>query len=261
MAAAARGAPAGRRPGPSLPDAARVELPLLQELLALGGSEDRRRIEARLCRHFPQLWAADLLAGDPAARRRFTRVVTRAVSRLCLLGELTRDRARLLLTERGRRRAEAEALHMDMAPPPAPEMGAGPAAGTDRPEAHRQAQEILIEIGRMLGRDARAEHDTYDVVWRSGPRAPRLSHVFEVQVRGSVDGALSRLSRAHETMRSRPFLVIADERDARFAERRLHEAFPALAPHLTLIGMGELLRLHEALRSCRPLLLALLDEV
>ena len=55
MAAAARGAPAGRRPGPSLPDAARVELPLLQELLALGGSEDRRRIEARLCRHFPQL--------------------------------------------------------------------------------------------------------------------------------------------------------------------------------------------------------------
>jgi hypothetical protein len=259
MAAAARGAPAGRRPGPPLPDAARVELPLLQELLALGGSEDRRRIEARLCRHFPQLWAADSLAGDPAARRRFARVVSRAVSRLCLLGELTRDRARLLLTERGRRRAEAEALHLS--PPPAPEAGFAEGTGTDRSEAHRQAQEILIEIGRMLGRDARAEHDTYDVVWRSGPRAPRLSHVFEVQVRGSVDGALSRLSRAHETMRSRPFLVVADERDARFAERRLHEAFPALAPHLTLIGMGELLRLHEALRGCRPLLLALLDEV
>ena len=92
------------------------------------------------------------------------------------------------------------------------------------------------------------------MVWRDTPRSPRLSHVFEVQVAGSVDSALTRLLQAHEAQRSQLFLVIADERSQRFAEERLRRAFPALVPLLTLIGVGELQRLHAALQQQTELL-------
>lgn len=120
--------------------------------------------------------------------------------------------------------------------------------------SHKDAQLMLVEIGHMLGRHAETEFEYYDVVWRDSPASPRLSHVFEVQIAGSVDSALTRLKHAYDAQRSRPFLVIADERSARFAGRRLTGSFHEIWDAITVIGIGELERLYEALKSQRELL-------
>src|SRR4029078_10425896 len=115
--------------------------------------------------------------------------------------------------------------------------------------SHKDAQMMLVEIGRMLGRHAEIEFEYYDVVWRDSPTSPRLSHVFEVQVAGSVDSALTRLKHAYDAQRSRPFLVIADERSGRFAGRRLTGSFHEIWDAITVIGFGELGRLFESLKT------------
>jgi hypothetical protein len=112
----------------------------------------------------------------------------------------------------------------------------------------------LVEIGLLLGRHAEAEFEHFDVVWRDSAAAPRLSHVFEVQISGSVDSALTRLKHAYDAQRSRIFLVIADERDKRFAGKRLTGSFHEIWEVVTVIGVGELQRLHEALGANNSLL-------
>jgi hypothetical protein len=119
---------------------------------------------------------------------------------------------------------------------------------------HGEAQQMLIELGEALGFQAEAEYEYYDVVWRESPSSPRLSHVFEVQISGSVDSALTRLKHAYDAQRSRPFLVIADERDTRFAGRRLSGSFHEILDVITLIGTGELKQLYESLKSHKDLL-------
>jgi hypothetical protein len=113
---------------------------------------------------------------------------------------------------------------------------------------------MLVEIGQMLGKHAEAEFEHYDVVWRDSASSPRLSHVFEVQISGSVDSALTRLKHAYDAQRSRPFLVIAGERDKRFAGKRLTGSFHEIWEIITVIGVGELERLYKALKTHEDLL-------
>ncbi|HZN10399.1 MAG TPA: hypothetical protein VFC61_01910 [Blastocatellia bacterium] len=230
----------------SLPEVARVEVPILLELKATGGRDQLRYLYERLVRYFPQLTAEDLGGRTGAGRSRWHRVVQSAGRELEGRGELRRAREAWELTPRGLRRAEAEILEPEAAPAPA-----GHAA---RALTHREAQAMLVEIGRLLGRHAAAEFEYYDVVWRESAAAPRLSHVFEVQISGSVDSALTRLKHAYDAQRSRPFLVVADERDERFAGRRLSGSFHEIWDVITVIGTGELARLYEALRDHADLL-------
>ena len=113
---------------------------------------------------------------------------------------------------------------------------------------------MLVEIGAMLGRHAEAEFDYYDVVWRDTSASPRLSHVFEVQIAGSVDSALTRLKHAYDLQRSRPFLIVADERSANFAGKRLTGSFHEIWDVITVIGVGDLRRLYDTLKSQQALL-------
>jgi hypothetical protein len=230
----------------SFPEAQRVELPILQELKAVGGSDQLRYLYERLARYFPQLTLQESDQKIGGGRSRWRRLVQRAGRRLAKKGEVRRERARWELTPQGRRRVEAET--MQLAPVP---------AGGERPPRalpHKEAQRMLVEIGLMLGRHAEAEFEHYDVVWRDSPSAPRLSHVFEVQISGSVDSALTRLMQAYEAQRSRLFLVLADERDTRFAGHRLTASFHEIWKVLTVIGAGELQRFYESLKACAPLL-------
>jgi hypothetical protein len=161
-------------------------------------------------------------------------------------GEMRRSGNAWELTSKGLHRIEAEALHISPAPLPA--------APQERTVTHKEAQRMLVEIGLMLGRFAEAEYEHYDVVWRDSFSAPRLSHVFEVQISGSVDSALTRLKHAYDTQRSLLFLVISDERDHRFAGKRLSGSFHEILNLVTIIGTGELQRLYEAMKSAQPLL-------
>ena len=229
----------------SFPEAARVELPILQELDATGGSDQLRYLYDRLVRYFPQLSPDDLDQRSPHGRRLWHRVVQRAGRQLIEKGEMTRRGALWALTSKGRRRIEAE----QMRPTETPAEIVPP-----RAVSHKDAQEMLVEIGRMLGRHAEREFDYYDVVWRDTAQSPRLSHVFEVQVAGSVDSALTRLKHAYDAQRSLLFLVVADERAANFAGRRLTGSFHEILEIVTVIGTGELKRLYESLASQRELL-------
>jgi hypothetical protein len=225
----------------SFPEAARIELPILLELEATGGSDQLRYLYDRLVRYFPQLDPSDLEERTATGRSRWHMLVQRAGRGLSDKGELRRDNARWKLTDRGKRRVAAESMHVavdDL---------------SDRPSmrvvSHVEAQQMLVEIGQMLGRYAEAEFEHYDVVWRDSASSPRLSHVFEVQIAGSVDSALTRLKHAYDTQRTRPFLVIADERSAQFADRRLTGSFHEIWEAVIVIGVGDLKRLYESLKA------------
>jgi hypothetical protein len=199
-----------------------------------------------VARCFPQLTAQDLAERAENGRSRWHRLVQRAGRELEIRGELRREKSRWTLTASALRRIEAEAMQIEFGQP-RPERAA-------KTLSHKEAQAILVEIGLMLGKHAEAEFERYDVVWRDSSTAPRLSHVFEVQISGSVDSALTRLKHAYDAQRSHPFLVIADERDKRFARKRLTGSFHEIWEVITVIGAGELQRLYEALKTHETLL-------
>ncbi|HEX4951695.1 MAG TPA: hypothetical protein VFZ34_33865, partial [Blastocatellia bacterium] len=200
----------------------------------------------RLTRYFPQLTPQELAEKTPAGRSRWHRVVQIAAKHLLEHGELRRVGSVWELTSKGARRVADE----DLLIAPAPITTESPA----RTLTHKEAQAMLVEIGTLLGRYAEAEYEHYDVVWRDSRSAPRLSHVFEVQISGSVDSALTRLKHAYDTQRSQLFLVIADERDERFAGKRLSGSFHEILPIITVIGTGELQKLYAALKAEQALL-------
>ncbi|NOT61330.1 MAG: hypothetical protein HOP19_14020 [Acidobacteria bacterium] len=233
------------------PETTRLALPILQELHATGGSDQVKYLYARLVSYFPQLVPEDLDACTNAGRNRWRMLVQRAGKELEAVGELKRERTRWLLTARGQKRVETEAVQFT------PTNHVTPASQT---LTHKEAQRMLIEIGQWLGHYAQMEFERYDVVWRASQTSPRLSHVFEVQISGSVDSALTRLKHAYEQQRSNLFLVIADERDQRFAGKRMAGAFHEIWSAVTVIGTGELQRLHTALAQQQALLSHLMTE-
>jgi hypothetical protein len=234
------------------PESSRIELPILQELDATGGSDQLRYLYDRLVRYFPQLTQDDLNAKGASGRSRWHALVQRAGRQLIADGLLKRDASRWLLTAKGKSRIEAEDMRTITTTVVAEQ--------APRKISHKEAQQMLIELGEMLGRHAEAEYDYYDVVWRDSAASPRLSHVFEVQISGSVDSALTRLKHAYDAQRSRPFLVIADERDTRFAGKRLSGSFHEILDVITIIGIGELKQLYESLKTHTVLLEKILSE-
>lgn len=228
------------------PESERVELPVLQELEAAGGSDLPRYLYDRLVSYFPQILPGELEDRTSSGRSRWRLVVQRAGRQLIEKKEISRDGSTWILTPKGRHRIEAESLRVSVTESAPPVI--------HRDVSHKEAQQMLVEIGRLLGRHAEAEFDYYDVVWRDSASSPRLSHVFEVQVAGSVDSALTRLKHAYDAQRSRPFLVIADERAERFAARRLTGSFHEIWDAITVIGTGELKRMYELLKSQEELI-------
>jgi len=236
----------------SFPETTRLELPILQELKVTGGSDQLRYLYERLPRYFPQLTQQDLDERAENGRSRWFRVVQRAGKQLEEKGELRREKTQWTITARGLKRVEVEEMQPDARP--------ARIEHKDKTLTHKEAQAMLVEIGLMLGKHAEAEFEHYDVVWRDAASSPRLSHVFEVQISGSVDSALTRLKHAYDAQRSRPFLVIADERDKRFAGKRLTGSFHEIWDIITVIGVGELQRLYGALGTSKDLIGKLMER-
>jgi hypothetical protein len=232
------------------PSVERIELPVLQELAATGGAEDVRFLYDRLVAYFPQLDEAEVCESANGRRRKWRRLVQRAGLELDLRREIERDRGHWTLTERGRRRVTEEGQSFSIST----------AGAADEPEelTHAEVQRMLCEVGRVLGYSTEAEFEFYDVVWRETVESPRLSHVFEVQRRGNVDAALAKLKRAHDAQRSKPFLVVASERDTNRAARQLSGArtgqFHEIGRVTTILSFEQLRRLHRSLTSVEDIL-------
>ena len=234
------------------PGVDRIELPLLQELVATGGVDDVHFLYDRLVAYFPQLDEADVRALADGHRLQWRRIVQRAGRALEEKRQIERRRGRWTITTAGRRRVTEEDLHFDFSEEAAREP-ASPVEAT-----HADVQQMLIEVGRILGYHAQSEFDYYDVVWREGAESPRLSHVFEVQHRGNVDAALAKLKRAYDAQRTRPFLVVSSERDTNRAEMQMSlartGAFHEIGSVTTILSFEQLRRLHRALTSVEDIL-------
>ncbi len=237
------------------PERARIESALLQELKSVG-MEEPRFLYARLARYFPQLEPGDLQVRNGSGRSRWSLSVQRAKRFLAARGEVTTVRGHWAITEKGRLRAEAEDMPIQLVLPFS--------QAAEDSFTHDELKQMLVEVGRLLGKYAEAEFQRYDVVWRDSPRSPRLSHVFEVQVRGSVEGALARLKHAYDTQRSRPVLVVAQERDQHRVQELLAPylagSFHELAGAMVVLSPQEVQRLHRSLTCVGELLGLLLAE-
>lgn len=231
------------------PERARIELAILQELKAVG-EEEPELLLTRLLRYFPQLAEEDLRARTRRGRSRWRLVVQRAKQALVRRGEVAVVGRRWRITEAGRRRADAEDLPIQLVLPVQGEPPPG--------WSHEELKGMLVDIGRWLGKHAEAEYQRYDVVWKEAPNAPRISHVFEVQVRGRVESALAKLKHAYDTQRSRPFLVVVEARDARRVREMLAPyltgSFHEIGGVTTVLSPEEVHRLWRALRSVQDLL-------
>lgn len=234
------------------PRVERLELPLLQELVATGGAENVRFLYARLVAYFPQLDAAEVQALDNGHRKQWRLLVQRAGLQLDEQRQIERRRGHWSITPLGRRRVADEALDFSLVET------AEQAAASAAPLSHGDVQQMLLDIGRVLGYHAQREFEYYDVVWRTSADSPRLSHVFEVQHKGNIDAALAKLKRAYEAQRSKPFLIIASERDTNRAQRSMSPAstgaFHEIGGVTAILSFEQLHRLHRALTSVEDLL-------
>ena len=234
------------------PSVERIELPVLQELVATGGVEDVRFLYDRLAAYFPQLGDEEVHALSNGHLRQWRRLVQRAGRELTAKRQLERVRGRWTITSHGRERVAVEDTQFSLSEASPEETGGSGLF------SHAEVQQMLVEVGRVLGHHAEVEFDYYDVVWRAGAGSPRLSHVFEVQRKGNIDAALAKLKRAYDTQRSKPYLVVASERDTNRAERQLSLArtgpFHEIGSVATILSFEQLRRLHRALTSVEDIL-------
>ena len=239
------------------PGVERLELPILQELAATGGTDDVRFLYERLVAYFPQLVDGEVRALSNGHLSQWRRAVQRAGRALDDKRQIERDRGRWTITAAGRKRALEEGTQFSLAE------GAVRAASDSAPISHGEVQAMLLDIGRVLGYHAESEFEYYDVVWRESEASPRLSHVFEVQHKGNLDAALAKLKRAYESQRTKPFLVVASERDTNRAERQMSTArtgaFHEIGRVTTILSFEQLRRLHRALVSVEDLLAAIFE--
>ncbi len=118
---------------------------------------------------------------------------------------------------------------------------------------HEEIQRKIKEIGKILGRYAKGEYRKgfyiYDVVWKSSQRVQGVSHVFEVQHKGTLESALAKLLHGYHTM-GHPllFLVVTTSEDQNKAGELLSSgAFAEIANALTVLSPEEIDQLHGSL--------------
>ncbi len=234
------------------PSVERIELPVLQELVATGGVEDVRFLYDRLAAYFPHLGEEEVHALSNGHLRQWRRLVQRAGRDLTEKRQLERVRGRWTITSLGRKRVADEDAHFSL------KLDAAAETSGSGFFSHSEVQQMLVDIGRVLGHHAEMEYDYYDVVWRSDEGSPRLSHVFEVQRKGNIDAALAKLKRAYDAQRTKPFLIVASERDTNRAERQMSLArigpFHEIERVATILSFEQLRRLHRALTSVEDIL-------
>lgn len=219
----------------ALPLASNIETPVLHELFSVGGKDDVRFLYERLISYFPSLSDAEITAIKRGELKNWKKVVQKAGKVLDDEKLIVRKRGMWELTLKGKQTVEAENAGIILSN----------AKLEDELLSHKIIQQMVSDVGSILGFFAETEFQYYDVVWRETPKNPRLSHVFEVQSKGNLDSALAKLKRAHEAQRSKIFLILSTERDAKRAEKSLSQEFRELEKVLTVLSFVEIRKIHE----------------
>lgn len=220
-----------------IPKTSAIEIPILQELVATGGTDDVRYIYVRLLDYFPQIDEKEASEIKEGKNENWRKSVQKAGKLLSEKNLITRQRGLWTITEKGRIEAELETSGFTLAKALASQ------------QSHGNVQEMLLEIGSSLGFFTAKEFEYYDVVWRETETSSRLSHVFEVQSRGNLDSAFAKLKRAYAAQRTKPFLVLSSETDLRRARQSLTREFQDLQKVLIIITFAQIEEIHLNIKS------------
>ena len=243
----------------ALPAEKEIRLPLLKVIADAGGQLPMLEAVAAVERYFPELTDEDkrlkLKSGSLVWRNRVQWVRQYLVSKGYLFRE---PRGVWRITPEGRAHLEQNWKPVTSPIPPT----------VDGPRLHRELQDKLAEVARLLGFNAETEYSEapyrYDVVWKDFPGAPRSEAVFEVQDKGNLIEALAKLQHARDTWGSRLFLVVTGEKDRRKVEQLtgiyLSGTFHRLAPYLTVLTPLDVDGLHSDLARHGDLLKRLVQK-
>lgn len=230
----------------SLPFPVHIEIPILQELAAVGGSDNVRFIYTRLINYFPELNLNNDLKSEDV--KKWRRAVQKAGKQLEEQNFIRRISGNWTLTAKGKTVVDTENSGINLYKAESPKL------------QHKEIQNFLAEIGNFLGYHSALEFEYYDVVWRENLNSPRLSHIFEVQSKGNIDSAFAKLKRGYHNQRSLPFLVIASESDIRRAQNSLSLEFSELARIIQIFSFAQIEKVHQNLQNIAPILPFLLNK-
>jgi hypothetical protein len=220
-----------------LPFSFNLETPILQELNAVGGTDDVRFLYSRLIQYFPSLSDQEINEIKIGSHKKWRSAVQKAGKNLNERKYIRRDRGIWQITQSGRVAVENETSGFSIT------------QTQNEPLNHQDIQQMIVEIGAALGFYAESEYQFYDVIWRESRASPRISHVFEVQSKGNIDSAFAKLKRAFDTQRSKPFLILASERDTNRAIKSLGHEFREIQEHIMILSFVELRKVHENLHA------------
>ncbi|MCY7376675.1 MAG: hypothetical protein LH472_12010 [Pyrinomonadaceae bacterium] len=232
----------------SLPISSTIEMPILQELAATGGSDDVRFLYERLIAYFPQLNDKEVAEIKIGTNKNWRTAVQKAARMLDEKSCLRRNHGFWTLTVKGRETVENESLDFTATKP------------ETEATSHAHIQKLLIEIGVFLGFHAAMEFEFYDVVWRETAKSPRISHIFEVQHKGNLDSAFAKLKRAYQSQRTKPFLVISSEKDFNRARQSLFREFQDIESAVTILTFVQVKKIYQNLNSIGEILPKLLEK-
>jgi len=223
-------------------------MPILHELIAVGGADEIRFLYERLIAYFPQLIEQEVLAIKSGSNKSWRKAVQNAGKTLDDNGFLNRKNGFWTVSEKGREIVHTETLDITLT------------KSDDSQLSHVEVQKLLIQIGESLGFYAEAEFEYFDVIWRENVKSPRISHVFEVQSKGNIDSAFAKLKRAYHSQRTKPFLVLASERDLNRARQSLVREFQDIASAVTIMTFVQVKKINRNLKSIGEILPKLLDS-
>jgi hypothetical protein len=232
----------------ALPLTHSIEMPILQELAATGGTDDVRFLYERLIPYFPQINENEIHDIKNDKNVYWRKAVQKAGRDLDEKNYLKRNRGVWTITEKGKEAVQAETSSFTLTAP------------IIELPTHLDIQELLVEIGKFLGYSAEIEFEYYDVVWREKPQSPRLSHIFEVQNKGNIDSAFAKLKRAYQNQRTKPFLILSSERDLNRARQSLIYEFQDIEAAVTILTFVQVKHIHRNLKSISEVLSKFLDD-
>lgn len=225
-----------------LPKSSEIEMPILQELNALGGTDDLRFLYERLFAYFPQITVQEIGKIKTGENKNWRRAVQKSGKILDDKNFIRRERGIWTITEKGKNVVTDENIDFALA------------ESKEKPLTHTNVQGMVFETAGFLGFHAQIEFEYYDVVWRETEKSPRLSHVFEVQSKGNIDSAFAKLKRAYDAQRSKPFLILSSERDTKRALNSLNREFLELQNVITILSFAEMKKTYENLKAIAHIL-------
>ena len=103
---------------------------------------------------------------------------------------------------------------------------------------HDSLKEMLVQLAQFYGMYPEVEftHEIhrYDVIWKK-VKSGSPTKVFEVQVSGNIDSALTKLKHASDLWSSDIFLIVINSKDAEKAEYLLTGSFHEIASKTTIL--------------------------